>query len=228
MASILSTKKLATNQKQLLLNSGIGLVEYDAIKIDILKFQLQDHFSKDVIFTSKNAVKAVLENAPDFKKLHTGKVFCVGAKTKEFLEELKINLTAHADYGLELGKIIATSYSDQKFIYICGNRRRDEFPEFLSSEKINFSEIEAYKTSLNKQHFGQEFDGILFFSPSGVQSYTATNNINNSTAFCIGHTTAKEVEKHTSSFEIANKPSVENVIVQAVNYFKKNRHSNKV
>lgn len=38
MSTVLSTKILTPVQKQLILNAGIGFVEYDAIKIEHLKF----------------------------------------------------------------------------------------------------------------------------------------------------------------------------------------------
>ena len=87
------------------------------------------------------------------------------------------------------------------------------------TENIQFKEIEVYKTSLNPQRFPQEFEGVLFFSPSAVQSFTAKNQLKETTAFCIGNTTAAEAQKHTNNIIIATKPTIENVIVQVVNYF---------
>jgi len=92
----------------------------------------------------------------------------------------------------------------------------------LKKKKIKFQEIEVYKTSLNPKPFSQEFDGILFFSPSAVQSFTAENELKNSTIFCIGKTTASEAKKHSNNIITATKPSIENVIVQVVKYFKVN------
>jgi len=96
----------------------------------------------------------------------------------------------------------------------------DEIPKTLQQENINFQEIEVYKTSLNPQGFSQEFDGILFFSPSAVQSFTAKNKLTGITAYCIGNTTALEAQKHTNNIIIATKPTIENVIVQVVKYSK--------
>ncbi|RUA10893.1 MAG: uroporphyrinogen-III synthase, partial [Flavobacteriia bacterium] len=63
-------------------------------------------------------------------------------------------------------------------------------------------------------------DGILFFSPRGIQSFLLENTVKNSTLFCIGETTASEAKKHSEKIVIANKPTVENVLVQAIKELK--------
>jgi uroporphyrinogen-III synthase len=65
-------------------------------------------------------------------------------------------------------------------------------------------------------------DSILFFSPSGVSSYVKKNSITDEICFCIGNTTAKAVEKYSKNIVIANQPTVENVIIQCINYYKAN------
>ena len=81
MPTILSTKKLSLAQKELALNSGLGLVEYDAIKIELLKVDIEGEI-EHAIFTSKNAVKAILNSEFRIKKC-----YCVGENTKKLLEE---------------------------------------------------------------------------------------------------------------------------------------------
>ena len=46
------------------------------------------------------------------------------------------------------------------------------------------------------------------------------NKLGNSMLFCIGNTTAAEAKKHSENIILANKPTVENVLVQAINYYK--------
>ena len=83
-----------------------------------------------------------------------------------------------------------------------------------------FEEKQVYTTSLTPKKINSELDGILFFSPSAVSSYLKENILSNEICFCIGTTTAKEVEKTTKNIVIANQPTVENVIIQSINYFK--------
>src|SRR5690554_4470829 len=82
---ILSTKKLKSNQKSFLLNSGFSVIEADFIKISLLPFQLKK-LPDLLLFTSQNAVESVLNNEKvnDLKQIPA---VCVGLKTRQLLEE---------------------------------------------------------------------------------------------------------------------------------------------
>lgn len=212
MPRVLSTKILEANQKELLLNAGFSFVEYDAIKIKLNELPRLE--AKNAIITSKNAVKAVLANPVKIENC-----FCVGHKTEAFLEKHDFRVLETADYAADLAKIITEKYSGEDFIFFCGNNKREELPSILRENDIGFKEIEAYKTSLAPRKFEQEFDGIMFFSPSAVKSFVQKNNLKESMAFCIGSTTAAEAKKHTQNIIIANKPGIENVIAKVVSHF---------
>lgn len=216
MPTVLTTKKLSPSQKNLLLNKGISLVEYDALKIDFLEFESPVSINNAII-TSRNAAKAVLK-----KDLRIERYFCVGEKTSEFLSENGMQVSETANYGADLAKIIAKKHSGEEFIFFCGDKRREELPSILKEMNISLKEIQVYRSGPNEKNFPQEFDGILFFSPNGIKSFVTKNSLNNSTAFCIGTTTASEAEKYTQNIVIATKPSVENVIVQVVKKLSRN------
>ena len=216
--TVLSTKKLAVNQKELLLNSGIGLVEKDFISIVPLTFELTNNF-ENLIFTSKNAVKAILEH-PLLKEFQSKKVFCVGSKTAKFLAQNNFAVAEFADYGSDLAEIIVKKHKNESFTFFCGRKRNPDLPEQLKQAEVDLTEVEVYDTKPTSKKYDRIFDGLLFFSPSGVQSYSSKNKISDSIAFCIGQTTASEAKKYTEKLIIANKPSVENVVVQVVKYFK--------
>lgn len=220
MPTILSTKKLRLSQKQLLLNAGISLVEYDAIETGTTDFDWHPEPSDHLIFTSKKAVKSVLKKYPKAAERTANAAFCVGRASCKLLSSAGIEVKESANYSGELAQIITRKYRDKKFVYFCGNKRRTELPSALKATNVEFSEIEVYKTDLKTRSFGQDFDGILFFSPSGVQSFFSENKMEESVAFCIGDTTASEAKNHTRSIVVANKPSIENVIVQVVKYFR--------
>ena len=61
MKSILATKKFTLAQKELLLNSGLTFVEYNAISIEFIPFNTPKQV-ENAIFTSKNAVKALFSD----------------------------------------------------------------------------------------------------------------------------------------------------------------------
>jgi len=214
---ILSTKVLLPNQKQFLLNANFSVVEADFIQVQYKSFEL-NNTNETLIFTSQNAVLSVLQN-PKIETLKQKIVFCVGLKTKALLEENGFKVEAYTGYAADLAEIISLVYSDLSYTFFSGNLRRDVLPEMLKENGILFNEIEVYETILTPQKINSKFDGILFYSPSGVESYTKDNKITDEMCFCIGNTTAKALESITENIIIANQPSVENVIIQCINNF---------
>lgn len=222
MIHILSTKKLEPGQKERLLNAGFGLVERNFITISFLDFELPD-IPDNLIFTSKNAVKAILDH-PKLSVLKKTKIFTVGSKTSQFLIEQGFNIFQTADYGNDLAEKIVNDPSLHKneFLFLCGSKRNPDLPERLRSGGINLTELVVYRTTTAAKKIDRIFDGVLFFSPSGVTSYCSSNSLKNSVSFCIGKTTASEAKKYTNNIVIATKPTIENVLVQVVKYY--NQH----
>jgi uroporphyrinogen-III synthase len=219
---ILSTKKLEVNQKQFLLNANISVVEADFISIHQKKITIET-VNENLIFTSQNAVVnliANLEGSEILELLKKKNVFCVGMKTKGLLEENGFNVIAYTGYAADLAEIITLIYGKEKFTFFSGNLRRDTLPEALSNNEVVFNEIQVYETILTPQKVTGKFDGILFYSPSGIESYLKNNKISKETCFCIGTTTADSLENTTDNIIIANQPTVENVIIQCLNFYK--------
>jgi uroporphyrinogen-III synthase len=218
---ILSTKKLLVNQKQFLLNANISLVEADFISIHQKKVAVET-INENLIFTSQNSVVSLIENlgsSDTLTLLKQKKVFCVGMKTKSLLEENGFNVIAYTGYAIDLAEIITLIYGREKFTFFSGNLRRDTLPEALTNAEVVFNEIQVYETILIPQKVSDPFDGILFFSPSGVESYLKNNKIRSQTCFCIGTTTAEALENITNNVVIAKQPTVENVIIQCVHFY---------
>nr|WP_299382408.1 uroporphyrinogen-III synthase [Allomuricauda sp.] len=218
MKTVLSTRLLSQSQKELFLNSGIGLVEYNAIQIELSKLQIPEEFYH-LIFTSKNAVKAFLQSS--HKKDYSGiSAYCVGEKTKQYLEDHGINVVKMAENAVDLAHFIVKTDKNRHFLFISGNLRRSELPEILSKNNVRYKEIEGYSTLFKPKKFQREFDGILFYSPSGIKSFVQENPINNTVLFCIGNTTAEEARKYSDQIVVASKPTVENVLVKAIKHCK--------
>lgn len=218
MTRILSTKKLQANQKQFLLNAGFSVVEADFIRVTILPFQLHE-VADNLIITSQNGVKA-LAGHPGVQDVRRKPVFCVGSKTADLLNQHGFTVQEIAANAQELAEVILSDYPGETFTFFSGNIRRNELPMALLESDVELNEIEVYETEPTPQKAGT-FDGILFFSPSGVQSFLMVNEIAGEICFCIGSTTAKELEKTTRNIVIANQPTVENTIIQAINHYKK-------
>jgi uroporphyrinogen-III synthase len=95
--------------------------------------------------------------------------------------------------------------------YFCNDIRLDDLPTILSENYIKVNEVEAYQTKYDAIKVEDELDGIMFYSPSTVESFLKQNKAKG-IAFCIGETTAKAAKKHFEDVRIAKVPTVESVI----------------
>ena len=215
--TIVSTKTLLNAQKQLLLDAGFEVIESDFISV-IFRSPPLEGLGEVLIFSSQNAVKSVL-NHPKIDELKAKTTFCVGLKTKDLLQENGFKVEAYTSYAEDLAEIISLIYADEKFTFFSGNLRKNTLPDMLKENGISFNEINVYETNLTTQKITSKPDGILFFSPSAVESYLKLNTIKNEICFAIGNTTAQELEKNKiKNIEIADYTSVESVIEKLINY----------
>ena len=216
--SILSTKILLRYQKQALLDVGFSVTEANFIKTENSDFDLKG-INENLIFTSQNAAQSVLLH-PKCGELKSKNVFCVGMKTKALLEENGFTVEVYVDYASDLAEIITLIYAKQSYTFFSGNLRKETLPKALKAAKVNFNEIQVYETTLTPQKIKTPVDAILFFSPSGVESYLSANKIKNEICFCIGETTASSLDKTTRNIIVADPPSVENVIEDVIQEYK--------
>ena len=216
---ILSTKTLLPIQKQTFLDANFELVTHNFIETNSKNFELNDVYD-NLIFTSQNAVQSILQH-PKCNDLKSKNVFSVGMKTKDLLTQNQFNVVAYTGYAADLAEIISLIYSKESFTFFSGNLRRNVVPETLQKNDIKFNEIKVYETVLTSKKITTKPNGILFFSPSAVESYLQLNSLNDQTCFCIGETTAETLESYgITNFVIADKPSVENVINEVIEYYK--------
>lgn len=217
MKTILSTKKLSNSVCQKLKDTGLNVIEKNFIKTKKIDFQIV-LLNEFVIFTSKKAVKSILKS--DYlNKIKLKKIFCVGQKTKQFLEKNNFIVQERADYAKDLGLLIKEKHQNNSFTFFSGNLRKDTLPCILDESNIKWNEIVVYETTLKPKKIEKQIDGILFFSPSAVESYLIHNKLEKKTCFCIGNTTAKALEHKTKNIKIASQPSVENVIDEVIKYY---------
>lgn len=215
--TILSTKKLSLAQKETLYEDGFDVLMEDFVAISLIDFTPEKLYD-NLIFTSQNAVQSALQH-PQVAALKKLPAFCVGEKTKKLLEANGFKVTAEADYADDLAEIISLVYPNESFSFLCGNLRRAILPAILTENGITFNETEVYQTRLTPKKISQKLDGILFFSPSAVESYLKQNKIKDEACFCIGETTAEALYNHKiKKIIIAETPTIEAVIDAVIAY----------
>ncbi len=215
---IVSTKKLSEKQKQQLLSADFSIYDEDFIRIQNKDFEIET-INDYLIFTSQNAVENVLLYNK-IAQINNRECFCVGEKTKTLVEQNNFEVIEYSDYASELASVICNQYSNNSFTFFCGNIRKDVLPDALQLARIKFEEVEVYETLLTSHKIDLVPNGILFFSPSAVESYLQENKIDDEICFCIGNTTAEALKYVTTNRIIANQPTVESAIMKCIEYYR--------
>jgi uroporphyrinogen-III synthase len=213
-----STKKLSLSLKEQVMDVNLSIYEEDYIAVKKKYFTIEN-VNEYVIFTSKNAVESVLLSR-DIALIKTKKCFCIGEKTKVLMLKNGFQIEKHSDYAAELASIICNQYSKNSFTFFCGNLRKEILPEALLLANIVFNEVVVYETVLTPHKLDFRPNGVLFFSPSGADSYMKENLIEDEICFCIGNTTAEALKYVTPNIIIANQPTVESTLMKCIEYYK--------
>jgi uroporphyrinogen-III synthase len=215
---VLSTKKLRFHQLERLMAAQCDVVDYDALQIEIQPFSIPKK-PNYWVFSSQNAVRSFLANP--IASAHQNPVLCVGEKTKLLLEENGQKVIKTAPNMLELVDFIQKTMKTEHFLHICGNRKLADFAVGMQKTGISYTEVTAYHTHLVYRVQTPEPQGLLFYSPSEVESYLQTNSIGASWCFCIGETTATAVRPLTEHLTVSPKPDADLLVAAAATHFKR-------
>lgn len=177
-----------------------------------------------VAFTSMNAVEAVGKLAGAIKA--TWLVYCIGEKTLEFVMNYfpRATIQGTAHNASALGEVIVSENITEKLYFFCGNIRRDDLPNKIASSKIILEEILVYNTTMLNKTIEKTYNGILFYSPSAVESFFSVNKISETVIiFAIGKTTAESTEKFCENKIIIGNVSSKKALLQtSIDYFQNN------
>ena len=208
---IFSTKDLTQGQRELF-DSGIRVKSQDFIKVSpnrISAYELKKK-RRNVILTSQNAVNALLQNV-SAEELNFENIYCVGRKTKRLIER-QIGPVKHQEKNAKkLAEYLVEYMEGLEVTYFCSNIRMDDLPDILEKNKITVEEVEAYKTRSAPVKVDDEIEGILFFSPSTVESYLLKNGADR-VAYCIGETTATAAREYFEDVRVAKIPTAESLV----------------
>jgi uroporphyrinogen-III synthase len=201
----------------------LPFITTEPINTDELKKILKEFLQQNItaVFTSKNAVKAFNQIANAEVQW---KIFCIGHSTKNAVAKLfgEEKILGTADNASALSDLILQDKEIKNVIFFCGKQRREELPQKLKEEGVEVEEIVVYETLETPQKLSRKiYDGILFFSPSAVNSFFSLNKINEQTQiFAIGKTTADAIHQHIKrEITIAETPSEENILELVISHF---------
>jgi uroporphyrinogen-III synthase len=224
---ILSTKPIGSELAGIAGDQNICIDEISFIKTeDIVSADLKKRIielsDQDIraVFTSAKAVNSVKKLLP---AKPSWEIFCIGYKTKKDVGDVfgNENIVSFADNGEQLAEEVIKKPSSKRLVFFCGNQRREVLPEKLKKNGIELEELVVYKTIEKPQIISKHYDGILFFSPSGVRSFFSVNTANDTVKiFAIGATTAKEIKLFSKlPIIISRHPDKEELVHLVIKHF---------
>ena len=207
----------------------LSFIETTPIRDAVLENEIQHALNQPavVVFTSMNAVDAVASRLKEQKP--EWKIFCIGFTTRQLAENYfgKQSIAGVANSASELTEVIVDEGNTSDVIFFCGDQRRNELPDGLRTHDIRVKEIIVYKTANQQHQVEKDYQGILFFSPSAVESFFANNKVNHDTVlFAIGTSTASAISRYSTNKVItSDEPGKENLANLAIDYFNKQKQT---
>ena len=149
---------------------GIPSKEFRQARVNILDYSA-------VIFTSRQAVdhffriaKEVRANIPEDMKY-----FCISESTAYYLQnyvQYRKRKIFHGKQSFADLMEVIKKHKDNKFLFPCSEIHKQDIPEALTKEGIQFEKAIIYRTlacDLSKIDISS-YDMLVFFSPSGIKS----------------------------------------------------------
>lgn len=174
-----------------------------------------------VVFTSMNAVEAVTDIL--FGLVPDWQIYCLGNTTKNLVIDYfgEDSVAGTADSAANLARTLVQDGFAEEVFFFCGDQRRDELPDNLKKAGIPVNEIVVYETIATPHTIREDYAGVLFYSPSAVDSFFTHNKLGeHALAFAIGATTAAAIKKYSpNKIILADSPAKEHLVAKAIAIF---------
>ena len=207
MKKVLSTKTLDRETLAYAQTQNLDVQCMDFIETTAFPFKpghLGNKSFDALAFTSANAVKYFFEDKESTAFIQDKLIFAIQGKTQEELlvRDIKADITATSAH--ELAIAIIKSKSSKNLLHVCGNLRLPVLEDDLYEAGILYTDLMVYQTGTKAKKIEDlSFDAILFYSPSGVESFFALNNPDNEiVCCCIGQTTAQALKEKKNAATI--------------------------
>lgn len=225
MIKILSTKGLNESAVEYADTLGVKINCIDFIQTEAVAFDAQQinwNNTDAIVFTSSNAVRYFFGEGRGH--VPTGKtIFSLSGKTATELNEYGIVPTFTAINAAALAGAIIGVKAVKNMLHVCGNLKLETIETQMTSAGINYTPLLVYNTFYgDAKPIAEQYDGIMFFSPSGVHSYLRGNSIQPDVIYCcIGQTTADSLRALNTNAQIIvpEIPSPEAMTVEVARYF---------
>jgi uroporphyrinogen-III synthase len=149
---------------------GVTAKEFRQDRINLLDYSA-------VIFTSRNAVDHYFRIAKEMRTEvpDSMKYFCISESTAYYLQkyiQFRKRKIFHSKESFEILTELIKKHKSEKFLLPCSDVHKMEIPNILDSLKVIHKKAVIYRTlasDLSDVNI-QEYDLLVFFSPSGIKS----------------------------------------------------------
>ena len=171
-----------------------------------------------LIFTSKNAIKALNSMDDTWKKIPS---YAIAPQTAKVVKSLggKLQLVGHEHHGDEFAKEIIKELKGKKALYVGGAKIVSNLVDILQQNKIQCDNLVVYETvckEYKKKIKLPKHSTIIFSSPSTIECFLKNVTWDETfTAISIGHTTAKFFPEYIKPV-ISDNTSLESCVKKAL------------
>ena len=193
------------------------------------KIELSMHTA--VLFTSKTAVDHFFRIAGEtrFKVPDAMKYFCMSEAVAYYLQKYVVYRKRKIFFGkqniTDLVDLLK-KHKDEKFLLPCSDILRQNIPDTLEENNVNYSKLVLYRTVASDLSDLEDvkYDLLVFFSPSGIESLLKNFpefKQDNTKIAAFGPTTANAVMKNNLRLDIhAPQPQAPSMTMAIEQYIK--------
>ena len=218
---IISARKLPQKWITHAKDVGISLQDFDFLQItpkDPSSFEnlLLSH-SCPLVLTSKHAIHAI---APLVHLLPNKNVYVIEGETSNIAEKAGLHIMGTGNNAAELIRKLKLD-KPESVLHCTTSNRIPTLSKQLPNYKINYHLVEVYDKILKPQKV-ENYDGILFYSPSQIDSFLLANElIPHKPMFCMGSTTANHLKKRNHHpILTAKRPTIADLMELMLKYYK--------
>lgn len=171
---------------------------------------------QNFIVTSQRAIAFVkAQRLPQ-----TTTFFVVGNQSATALKALGYSVKIEAKNAKELAKKIIAKEPPVKVMHLCSSKALATLAQQLIPAGFKYVKNTVYATVPTFPQLNERVEALVFFSPSGVESFMQNNTLNKETLFCIGETTKTSLQHFTSQEIITSKhENLEDLLTTIKEYY---------
>nr|MBS0038094.1 uroporphyrinogen-III synthase [Saprospiraceae bacterium] len=194
MRKVLSTKMLSDEVLQFAASLGFKVVCKPTIHLECVSHSTENLFKSPfdaVVFTSSKAVDCFLNNEQANVFIKDRRVFSTEGKTATVLGKLGIAIHKKGINAEDIARKIIDDGDIREVLHPCGNLALPVLSQKLGEADIHYHSLVVYRNErIPIPAQKAKFDAVLFFSPSGIDSFAQNNPLSEKTVYCcIGPTT---------------------------------------